>query len=105
MPFQRGNPKPPGSGPIKGKQNKKKKKKKSPTACHARGRAGDSARQHPRPQLDQLRALKLDGMLDDAVLPLGSHEQRPLELKRDDYLRGWAGGVFYLELAKRTKIA
>jgi hypothetical protein len=24
-------------------------------------------------------------LVPDAVLPLGSHEQRPLELKRDDY--------------------
>ena len=55
---------------------------RSPTACHRHGRAGDRARQHPwppllplrrrhamltHPTLDQLRALKLDGMAEAFV--------------------------------------
>jgi hypothetical protein len=43
--------------------------------------------------------------LDDAVLPLGSHEQRPLELKRDDYGKDHAEHGLKNRVVGRVKCA
>jgi hypothetical protein len=43
--------------------------------------------------------------LDDAVLPLGSHEQRPLELKRNDYGKDHAEHSLKNRVVGRVKCA
>ncbi len=65
---------------------------RSPTACLRHGRAGDHAREHPwppllplrrkhamltHPTIDQLRALRLDGMAE-AFVELQSQDARPI---------------------------